>query len=335
MNNLANQTIRVPQSASIIQRPEASGQSDKTCIVAEDDFEEWHDVTCRNYSRSDFRRESDSSFSANIVLRPYGALGLTDGWSNGGAVTLTRSPTEFRHDSRDHFTLFYVTEGEIGIEQEGRQAVGKPGDFFIYDQARPIVLDFKPVYRAWMLGIPRPMLEARIAGTRSFTARVIGGSSKVGRLVGSIVEQLDGFDSDTKPGVIDLIGDATLDLVAAALAAEAGGTMPGSGSDHPLLGAAVAFLRANLNEATLDLETIAQRLNTSSRSLNRAFATEGTTPMRWLWRQRLEACNRAIAEGRVRNITEAAFSYGFSDTSHFSRAFKKAFGRSPSSLRRR
>ena len=335
MNESPDRTISMPRADLIKQKPEESECSGKTCIDAGDGFEEWHDVTCRNYSRSEFQRDSDSPFSANIVLRPYGALGLTDGWSNGGAATLTRSPTEFRQDSRDHFTLFFVTKGEIGVEQEGRQAVGKPGDFFIYDQARPIVLDFKAVYRAWMLGIPRPMLEARIAGTRSFTARVIGGSSKVGRLVGSIVDQLDSFGVDTKPGVIDLIGDATLDLVAAALAAEAGGTIPGSGNDHRLLGAAVAFLRANLNETALDLATIAQRLNTSPRSLNRAFATEGTTPMRWLWQQRLEACNRAIAEGRVRSVTEAAFSYGFSDTSHFSRAFKKAFGQSPSSVRRR
>ena len=335
MSKSSNAGISVPEVDFLEMRPILSGSSDKTCIAAEDGFEEWHSATCRNYSHSEFRRENGSSFSANIVLRPYGALGLTDGWSDGGAATLTRSPTEFRRDSRDHFTLFYVTKGEIGIEQEGRQAVGKPGDFFIYDQARPIVLDFKSVYRAWMLSIPRPMLDARILGTRSFTARVIGGSSKMGRLVGGIVEQLDGFGADTKPGVIELIGNATLDLVAAALAVEAGGTIPGSGSDHRLLGAAVAFLRANLNEATLDLTTIARRLNTSPRSLNRAFATEGTTPMRWLWRQRLEACNRAIAEGRVRNITEAAFTYGFSDMSHFSRAFKKAFGRSPSSLRGR
>lgn len=335
MKKSPGRTISMPEADLIDPRPGASDTSDKTSIDAADGFEEWHDVTCRNYSRSEFRRDGDSPFSANIVLRPYGALGLTDGWSDGGAATLTRSPTEFRQDSRDHFTLFYVTKGEIGIEQEGRQARGKPGDFFIYDQARPIVLDFKPVYRAWMLGIPRPMLEARIAGTRSFTARVIGGSSKVGKLVGSIVDQLDGFDADTEPGVIELIGDATLDLVAAALAAEAGGTLSGSGNDHRLFGAAAAFLRANLSETALDLATIARRLNTSPRSLNWAFATEGTTPMRWLWRQRLEACNRAITEGRVRTVTEAAFNHGFSDTSHFSRAFKKAFGRSPSSLRRR
>ena len=286
-------TRKIPDQAADVT-------SNKTRITAEDGFEEWHDVTCRNYSRSEFKRDSDTPFSANIVLRPFGALGLTDGWSDGGAATLTRSPSEFRRDSRDHFTLFYVTKGEIGIEQEDRQAVGKPGDFFIYDQARPIVLEFKPVYRAWMLGIPRPMLETRIVGTRSFTARPIDGASKVGRLVGSIVSQLDDFGADTNPGVIDLIGNATLDLVAAALAAEAGGTIPGSGSDHRLLGAAVAFMRANLDEATLDLGTIARRLNSSPRSLNRAFATQGTTPMRWLWRQRLEACNRALAEGRVR-----------------------------------
>ena len=159
MDEVPDLSDGLPGRVGTASVPTAGETSEKTSFSSDDGFEEWHDVTCRNYSRSEFRRDGDSPFSANIVLRPYGALGLTDGWSDGGAATLTRSPTEFRQDSRDHFTLFYVTKGEIGIEQEGRQARGKPGDFFIYDQARPIVLDFKPVYRAWMLGIPRPMLR--------------------------------------------------------------------------------------------------------------------------------------------------------------------------------
>ena len=335
MDEVPDLSDGLPGRVGTASVPTAGETSEKTSFSSDDSFEEWHEVTCRNYSRSEFKRDAGEPFSANIVLRTYGALGLTDGWSDGGAASLTRSPAHLRTDSRDHFTLFYVTAGAIGIEQEGRQVLGKPGDFFVYDQARPIGLEFKSVYRAWMIGIPRPMLESRVVNTRSYTARAIGNTSNMGRLVGSIIGQMDMFGADTQPGILDRIGNSTLDLVATALAAEAGGTIPGSGMEHRLLGAAVAFLRANLDDATLDLETIARRLHTSPRSLNRAFASEGTTPMRWLWQQRLEACNRAISEGRVKNITEAAFSYGFSDTSHFSRAFRKAFGRSPSSLRQR
>jgi AraC-like DNA-binding protein len=48
--------------------------------------------------------------------------------------------------------------------------------------------------------------------------------------------------------------------------------------------------------------------------------------MRWLLQQRLAKSYRLLAEGRVSNVTEAAFGLGFSDVSHFGRAFKREFG---------
>jgi AraC-like DNA-binding protein len=65
------------------------------------------------------------------------------------------------------------------------------------------------------------------------------------------------------------------------------------------------------------------------RTLNRLFAGEGATPIRWLWQQRLAASFTALVEGRVGQVTDAALSFGFSDLSHFSRAFKAQFGHSP------
>ena len=70
------------------------------------------------------------------------------------------------------------------------------------------------------------------------------------------------------------------------------------------------------------------------RTLNRLFAAESTTPIRWLWRQRLAASYKALAEGHVRQVIDAAFSCGFSDPSHFSRAFKAEFGLSPHEVAR-
>jgi len=93
-------------------------------------------------------------------------------------------------------------------------------------------------------------------------------------------------------------------------------------------------MRSNLHDPALDVGSIARALNTSPRTLNRAFAANGTTPMRWLWRQRLDAAHRALALDRARSVMDIAFSYGFSDVSHFNRVFRKAFGTSPRARRR-
>jgi len=35
------------------------------------------------------------------------------------------------------------------------------------------------------------------------------------------------------------------------------------------------------------------------------------TPIRWLWRQRLSASYKALAEGHIKHVTDAALSFGF------------------------
>jgi AraC-like DNA-binding protein len=51
-----------------------------------------------------------------------------------------------------------------------------------------------------------------------------------------------------------------------------------------------------------------------------------------IWQERLQASREAIERGRVSSVSQAALDFGFSDFSHFSHAFRKAFGISPRSL---
>jgi AraC family transcriptional activator of tynA and feaB len=55
-----------------------------------------------------------------------------------------------------------------------------------------------------------------------------------------------------------------------------------------------------LGDSSLDVESIARTQGISPRTLNCMFAAEGTTVMRWLWRQRLSASYRALTDGSVR-----------------------------------
>jgi transcriptional regulator GlxA family with amidase domain len=61
----------------------------------------------------------------------------------------------------------------------------------------------------------------------------------------------------------------------------------------------------------------------------RLFASEGTTPMHWLWERRLREAHRLLSNQVVSRVKDAALAAGFSDMSHFSRAFRAAFGQSP------
>jgi AraC-like DNA-binding protein len=102
-----------------------------------------------------------------------------------------------------------------------------------------------------------------------------------------------------------------------------------------LLGRVKKYLLDNLHDAELSIESIARANNVSERTLSRIFVAESTTPIRWLWQQRLAASYKALVDGNVRQVTDAALNCGFNDLTHFSRSFKRTYGKSPNSLVRR
>ena len=92
------------------------------------------------------------------------------------------------------------------------------------------------------------------------------------------------------------------------------------------------YMKDHLSDADLSLARISKDQNVSVRTLARLFADIGATPMGWLQSQRLSSAYSAIAEKKVESVTEAAFSFGFNDLSHFGRVFKKTYGHAPNKL---
>jgi transcriptional regulator GlxA family with amidase domain len=98
-------------------------------------------------------------------------------------------------------------------------------------------------------------------------------------------------------------------------------------------GALLSWAREHL-DAPLTVEDLAERAGMSSRHFTRAFIAEtGTTPSKAVERLRIE-----VARQRVQSSSEAiervAETTGFRDPERMRRAFIRAFGQPPQSLRR-
>jgi transcriptional regulator GlxA family with amidase domain len=93
------------------------------------------------------------------------------------------------------------------------------------------------------------------------------------------------------------------------------------------------YIEANW-ERPVAIEEMAALTGSSARTIFRAFQrTRGYSPMEFSKQIRLcKARDMLRSDDRSRTVMEAAFACGFSDLSHFSRDFSRAFGDTPSSV---
>jgi AraC family transcriptional activator of tynA and feaB len=99
--------------------------------------------------------------------------------------------------------------------------------------------------------------------------------------------------------------------------------------------AILAFVDRNLADPALGIARIAQEFSMSSRAIHKLFEGQPHTAARAIWDRRLERCREEMIDPALarQSITQIAHFWGFSDSQHFSRAFKQRFGATPREYR--
>lgn len=99
--------------------------------------------------------------------------------------------------------------------------------------------------------------------------------------------------------------------------------------------AVLEYIDSRLTDPDLGVRDIAQAFDCSPRSIHKLFEGQPHTVSRVIWERRIDRCRSDMIDPsiRKRSITEVAHHWGFSDSQHFSRAFKARFGISPREYR--
>lgn len=295
----------------------------------------WRDVVCATFVQLELEPPPWRSgrFRGHVTAQDLDCVQIATVTADPHAVV--RTPAAIRQSHEDDFFVNLAVRGFITLAQDGRQAVLRPGDFTVYDSARPCRINGLDPFELIVVKVPRQAFRAHCALSGDATATVMRGDRGAGALLAPFLRTLTAHAAGLPPELVPRVGGNVLELLGTALAERADA---GSRRAAPLpaqLPRARRYILNHLAEPGLSPATIAAALGVSVRYLQGIFHTAGTSPFRWLQEQRLDQAARLLADpGQAgRSITDVAFSVGFTDTSHFTRSFKRRYGTGPRDYR--
>lgn len=293
-------------------------------------LEYWQSMISQHHVSVVSPEKSERPFRGRMKIDDWGGLQFSD--CDFSPISYSHGLREIRQSERDDFLCVLSLEGGGQFQNNAQTFSFEPGDMVVYDTDQIYDIRFPCDSRTISLRIPRPLMISRVFSAERQFAMHLDGRKPLAQLAGQLMQNVANLPEFPDPQLCREAEAPILDLLCLAAKDHAGDAPQPSPGQHMLLARIKRELAGQLEDSTLSVTGIASQHGISARTLNRLFASEGTTVMRWVWSQRLAASYRAISDGSVRQVTEAAYRFGFKDSSHFARAFRKEFNIAPSKL---
>ena len=241
---------------------------------------------------------------------------------------------EIAKDDEAFYGLLLVKEGQEEVWCRGNDNLLGPGNCLLWDSTSPISFKLHSPIHKVTLFVQQDRLRNTLPQVDALVGKTLDWRKGLGAIAASHV-----FTLASQVAYIDVrkahpTAENTLELIATCLENQ---PLQISGpAQVDLLGRIKEHIEKNLDDTALDPTGLARTFGISVRYLHLLFKTESLTVSRWILERRLEHCRRdLIRTGARKNVTEVAFRWGFNDSAHFSRVFKKRYGISPRDFRKR
>ncbi len=289
--------------------------------------QEWlRDMIAREYTKVEVSAPTNIQLRDQTTIYPWEQLKLSTVSSNG--IKIQRLKAEPYAANQDNYLAVLLLSGRYMIAQDGREVFLQPGEMTIYDATKPHLIHCPEAFSKVIVSVPKKIMRERLFGVELCTARKVSSQAGVGliaaNLIGSITTQLKQMDVMT----FNRLSEVALDSITLAFATTRPQHYELSRSRSFVLHQIKSFVEHHLTDPDLTPHVIAQAVQCTPRYINMLLQEENTSLMRYVLSRRLKHCYDALvaSNNQHQRISDIAFQWGFNDISHFSRAFKQAFG---------
>ncbi|PJN26214.1 helix-turn-helix domain-containing protein [Kitasatospora sp. CB02891] len=249
-----------------------------------------------------------------------------------GPQMVTRTRQLIAREDAGSLILTLQQRGTSLKEQDGRETSIRPGEFSITDASRVFRKRVDEDFTFTSFHFPRAELDVHERDLRALTATTFGPGEGSAALVATYLAGM----AREAPALDEAVGRraaaTALDLLALLIDDRCGRERPKGLHGAASLERVKDHIRRNLGDPDLSPETIARAHHISLRHLHRLFEDEETTVSRLILRSRLDASAQDLSRPGP-SVAAVAQHWGFGSPAHFSRAFRAAYGVSPSQWR--
>ncbi|TMQ12754.1 MAG: helix-turn-helix domain-containing protein [Deltaproteobacteria bacterium] len=203
-----------------------------------------------------------------------------------------------------------------------------PGDGLVYDVSQPHAITSTETTEHFVVTVPHDLVVGRGVRLDRLSAQRFSARTGVGRLAADLIHSTFGELATLSPACEEDLATSLLSLIFLPLPHEA------AHSTDALRHRIESYIRDRIRDPELSIDNIASALRCSKRYLHMAFAASDRSIADHIWMTRLDGCRCDLAQRADQTISEIAFAWGFSSSAHFSRAFRKRFGVTPTAFRR-
>ncbi len=290
-------------------------------------FDAWRDAICTRLIRAEARQTAKDDFSGSFSYSALNELEIATHTSHSSLIW-QRTGNCIRHHPNHDFYLGVVKSGQGRLAQNGHCTLVSAGDVVIYDADAPFdfAMDRMTID---IVHLPRKRMESEAPGIRTLAGQRFDLTRPgIVSLKQMLAEAYLFNASQEQSCLTEQFANTLFSVISVGINLQ----QSHFSAKTDLYQRIVSYLRQNLHHHQLSVSTIANAHHISPRTVSRIFAAHDTTPMNFVWQERLAACRRILSEGKARSVTQVALDHGFSDMSHFSLAFRKAYGCAPGSL---
>jgi len=302
-------------------------------VQKKDRLSYWCDLICDVFVHLESKPLGVPSFFGTISTNHLASIQFSEVYSTSQHVI--RSYRQIAKSTEEYFLVSFQLSGEGVVKQNGRIANLSRGDWAIYDSTQPYELLFKDRFKQMVLQIPKRLLISRLPLLEDMTALTIAGNTGLGKVTTDFIQSTNQQIALIPSPLSAQLASTTIDLLVTSLNESCLNSERTSRCRTIKTIEIKSFVREQLSNPKLSAEMIADASNYSRTYLYSLFQKEELTISQYIKNLRLEKCRQELSLDlpNLRSITEIAFSWGFNDSAHFSRSFKKKFGFSPRAYR--